>query len=273
MGIIYEYSASDLYARYDIDEKPDAKNFSMHIHDRYEIYCFVSGEVKYLVEGYEYTLEPGTLMIMRPGESHAAKILAEKRYERYSVNFYESLLDDIDPEHRLTAAFADRPLGCGNRYSISELRDVESLDIFKKMCRKGVDTYEERRKINVYLLFLLEKISEAYQRRDNAEYVQPDNVSQRIVAYVNRHLFDELSVPFLAGKFFLSTSQLGRIFKQATGSCVWEYVIAKRLTAAREKMRSGFSAKEASDMCGFGDYSAFYRAYVKHFGCAPTDKV
>ena len=30
-------------------------------------------------------------------------------------------------------------------------------------------------------------------------------------------------------------------------------------------------AREASDMCGFGDYCVFYRAYVKHFGHAPTE--
>ena len=43
----------------------------------------------------------------------------------------------------------------------------------------------------------------------------------------------------------------------------------KRLTAAREKIRSGEAAQYAAESCGFGDYSTFYRAYVKYFGRSP----
>ena len=58
MSTIYQYLSTDLTAHHAIDELPDAKSFGMHIHDLYEIYYFVSGEVNYLVEGHEYTLEP-----------------------------------------------------------------------------------------------------------------------------------------------------------------------------------------------------------------------
>ena len=87
--------------------------------------------------------------------------------------------------------------------------------------------------------------------------------------YVNKHLFEELSVPILAKQFFMSTSQFNRVFKQAAGASPWEYITIKRLTAAREKIRNGVSVQSACESCGFRDYSAFYRAYVKHFGCAP----
>ena len=108
MSTFYEYDSSDLLAHYDIDEQPDAKSFGMHIHDRYEIYYFVEGEVNYLVEGREYLLEPDTIMIMRPGESHAAKILKEKTYKRCYINFHASLLDQIDPDHKMLRAFTDK---------------------------------------------------------------------------------------------------------------------------------------------------------------------
>ena len=271
MGIIQEYNSFDIYARYDIDAHPDEKDFCMHIHDRYEIYYFVSGNVKYLVEGYEYSLEPGTIMIMRPGESHAAKIIKDETYERYSVNFYASFLDAIDPEHKWIKPFTDRPLGCGNKYREAEFDDLQLQKVFSKIKNPDTNAYSQHLKVNIYLLLLFEQISQAYEKRGFTEYKSPKNLSEQVVAYVNRHLLEELSVPVLAGKFFLSTSQFSRIFKQATGSPVWEYIIAKRLTMAKEKIRSGISAREASAVCGFGDYSVFYRAYVKHFGCAPTN--
>jgi AraC-like DNA-binding protein len=70
----------------------------------------------------------------------------------------------------------------------------------------------------------------------------------------------------------MSVSQLERVFKQATHSSVWHYITLKRLAAARERIESGSSATDASLECGFGDYSSFYRAYVKEYGRAPYVK-
>lgn len=271
MSICYEYFSPDLTAHYAVDEVPDAKDFGIHIHDLYEIYYFVSGEVNYLVEGHEYTLDADTLMIMRPGESHAAKILKEKTYKRYYINFHASLLDEMDPEHRLLRAFIDRPLGCGNQYCGSEFEDIRLKRIFEMINRSQDNEYHKRLNIRIHLLLLLDRINQIFDKRGTAEDKSSGGFSEQMVAYVNRHLTDELSVPFLAKEFFLSTSQFSRIFKQATGASVWDYIIRKRLTMARENMRSGSSAREASDMSGFGDYSVFYRAYVKHFGHAPTE--
>lgn len=273
MSTIYEYLSPDLTAHYAIDEQPDAKGFGMHIHDLYEIYYFVSGEVNYLVEGHEYTLEPNTLMIMRPGESHAAKILKEKPYQRYYINFHASLLDEVDPEHRLLRAFTDRMLGSGNKYSAAEFGDIQLKKIFEAMYRNYDSDYDKRLNISIHLFLLLSGINQIFDQRGTAEHKAGGSLSAQIVAYVNRHLTEDLSVPLLAAEFFLSTSQLSRIFKQATGASVWEYIIRKRLTMAREEMRNGTSAREASFLCGFKDYSVFYRAYVKHFGHAPTERI
>ena len=89
--------------------------------------------------------------------------------------------------------------------------------------------------------------------------------------YVNDHLTEDISVPQLAEHFYLSASQFNRVFRQATGAAPWDYITKKRLTAAKELLKNGVSAQEAAENCGFRDYSVFYRAYTKHFGCTPTD--
>lgn len=272
MSTIYQYFSTDLTAYYAIDELPDAKSFEMHIHDLYEIYFFVSGEVNYLVEGHEYPLEPNTMMIIRPGESHAAKILKEKPYQRYYINFHASLLDEIDPEHRLLRAFINRDLGFGNQYRESEFGDIQVKKIFESMHRCIDNDYNKRLNISIHLFLLLDKINQIFDQKGTDLDKPSGGLSEQMVAYVNRHLTDNLTVSLLAKEFYLSTSQFSRIFKQATGASVWEYIIRKRLTLAREAMRSGSSAREASDISGFGDYSVFYRAYVKHFGYAPTQE-
>ena len=90
------------------------------------------------------------------------------------------------------------------------------------------------------------------------------------MGYVNAHLFEPLSLNDLGRAFARSTSQLGRVFREATGTSLWDYVVMKRLLSARAMLQRGETAVRAAAACGFSDYSAFYRAYRKRFGHAPS---
>lgn len=267
--MLKEYSFGNIYIRHAVDDCPDDKFFTMHIHEQCEIYFFVSGNVEYLVEGSKYPLNENALMIMCPAEAHKPKILGKERYERYAINFPVSFAESIDPQNRLMKAFTERPLGKNNMIGCSaiDMKLVEKL--FAEMCNDGED-YSQQLTIKTHLLMLLEMINCAYNKQETVEH-KTQSTAERIVAYVNNHLFEGISVPKLAEHFYLSPSHFSRVFRQATGASPWEYITKKRLTAAKEKIRSGSSARQASESCGFGDYSAFYRAYTKYFGCSPTD--
>ena len=94
--LLFHYVDSELRLRHAIDEKPNKNDFTMHVHEHYEIYLFISGNAKYIVEGSVYPLEPGTIIIIRPTEIHKAEIVGEDLYERYSINFSTSFLDKIE---------------------------------------------------------------------------------------------------------------------------------------------------------------------------------
>ena len=76
----------------------------------------------------------------------------------------------------------------------------------------------------------------------------------------------------LAGTFYMSKNHLTSIFKRATGTTVARYILYKRMAVVRGELSAGIPAAEAASNAGFGDYSSFFRAYKKMFGCAPTDK-
>lgn len=267
--MLQEYCFDDIYIRYAVDVSPDDKDFTMHIHDQCEIYFFISGNVEYLVEGSKYPLDENSLMIMRPTEVHKPKITGGGRYERYAINFPVSFADSIDPEGRLAKAFTDRTLGQGNMFSSSEIDMTLVRKLFFEMCSNS-DDYSRQLTIKTHLLILLDMISRSYSSKRELKYREQSS-AERIVMYVNNHLFEDISVPHLAKQFYLSPSQFSRVFRQATGAAPWEYITKKRLTVAKEKIRSGSSAQSASESCGFKDYSSFYRAYTKHFGSSPKD--
>ncbi|MBQ8171491.1 MAG: helix-turn-helix transcriptional regulator [Oscillospiraceae bacterium] len=266
--MLCEYSFDNIYIRHAVDDFPNDKDFTMHIHEQCEIYFLVAGDVTYLVEGSEYPLRENSLMIMRPSEAHKPKITACGRYERYAVNFPLTFADSIDPERRLFIPFTERQLGKDNMFCPTDVDTALVHRLFKEMCENNSD-YNRRLTVNTHLLMLLDTISRAFFTKGSTEHT-PKSTAERIVIYVNEHLFEEITIPSLAGHFYLSPSQFTRIFRKATGAAPWEYITQKRLTAAKSIIRSGSSAQHAAESCGFKDYSVFYKAYIGHFGCAPT---
>ena len=266
--MIYSYSFGDFYVRHAIDEEPCDRDFTMHIHQVCEIYFFVSGDVKYLVEGSEYMLDNNSLLILRPSEVHKPKILTGERYERFTVNFPIDFARSIDPDGRLTEMFVDKTLGKNNLFRSSEVDMKLIKSLFCEMCKEREEA-QMQLAIKTHLVYMLDILMRAYSKRENTEN-DLESLGERMVTYVNTHLLDDISVPRLAKHFYLSSSQFSRVFKLATGASPWVYVTKKRLSVAREKIRAGATAQSAAEECGFRDYSSFYRAYTKHFGIAPT---
>ena len=265
MGTLFEYSDSDFFAYHALDTRTEPGRFSMHAHRDPEIYCFLSGKGQYRVEGTVYPLRAGDVLIMRTAETHMPEIETDTPYERFVFNFSPEYLDKLDPSGTLWRMFFDRPLGKGNLYRPQCLTDESYLRVFSDMDKQG----PLRTVLLSRLLTLLSECAETYTSGTQSKGAPTGRVT-RIVRYLNDHLTEELTLDGIAERFYLSRSQLCRIFREGTGSGVMEYIRIKRLMAAREQIASGIPAGRAATACGFSDYSSFYRAYKDRFGVSPT---
>jgi len=268
MGRIFNYRDSELYSHHTVDEHPVPEDFSMHAHEWMEIYYFLSGRGSYLVEGVPYPLQPHDIMILRAAETHTLTISPDEPYERIAIHFSPALLAPFDPEERLLRPFLDRPLGQLNHYPASADPSGRLRAAFSNFT---FDTVPDiRLNLLARLLLLLTTLDGMYQQ-SLPIHVPAQGLQSQLVAYVNRHLFEDVSVQSVADRFYRSRSQISRIFQQATGSPLWEYVTIKRLLAARAMIQRGEPAGEACMACGFSDYSSFYRAYRAQFNHSPKD--
>lgn len=241
---------------------PDLSMFEMHAHDVYEIFCFLSGEAEYYVEGTVYPLSPGDILILKKAEAHSLLIKSCSPYERIVIFFSpDNLRGSL--AHELLSVLDNRPLGKYNRYPAANIENRHWIFLMNEMCNT---TCPDRRA--AYLNALLWQLYDTYPMLHNGKVARADSFSD-VIQYINEHLAENLSVPALCNKFFISKPQLNRKFKKITGSSVWNYIITKRLHLAKDLILNGTTAAEACVKSGFNDYSSFYRSYRAHFGISP----
>lgn len=244
-------------------ETPEPGIFHMHAHESYEIYCFSSGDAKYSVEGNFYDLKPGDFLIMRRAEVHSLILHSDMPYERYVVNFYPKDILGDDPESLIN--FIDRhPLGKHNRFPFSMFKHKNWFYYIDQICKVN-DPLEQR----IYLTVLVNELKNAFP--DIEKHHQKTENFSNILAFINNHITEKITLEDICRFSFLSKSQLNRKFKSVTGTTAWEYVTVKRLMLAKELLKKGHRPTSVYLECGFNDYSTFYRAYKTKFSTSPAE--
>lgn len=263
------YSDAEFSYCVSVDHPPFVEQ-SVHAHDICELFLLTRGEGYYVTEGSIYPFEPGTLILMRPGEMHHPVCFGNEPYERMSLHFSPGIVKKIDPEMRLLRMFFNRPLGKNNVYNKNILSATNVYALFEKMEQLASDTYVQRVQILSYLYPVLLELGDIFDNRIMPDAETSGSLVHEIVEYINRNLAKELSVDQICQRFYLSRTQLYRSFKKATGTNVGQYINLKRIVRAHSYIEEGVSPNEAASLCGFRDYSAFYRAYIKKYGESPT---
>lgn len=247
-----------------MDLSPKQEGFGMHMHNNYEIFCFLTGNANYIVEGTSYSLHKGDLVVMRPAESHHICFLSEAVYRRMCVNFCLSNPKESLTE-KLIIPFENRSLGSFNHYPSAHFSNSDLIHYMEKLCETDKESLQ-----SAYLTVLLNEISDQFENIKQIKNNSEKNISAAVVRYINAHLTEEISLSKLSDYFSISKSQLNRNFKNIIGSTVWEYVKKKRLLLAQKLINEGSNPTKVYLDCGFKDYTAFYRAYCIQFGFSPS---
>ena len=254
---------------YNVEEDPPATSLNVsHCHDDYEILFIISGEGRYLLEGTAFTILPGSLIFIKPFEYHCVAIDKDVTYERYVINFSRSALTP-EVADVLDAFLQDGAIG-GRVYSSSHLSETLQ-SIFSRFSVASSIAEKDRKERDLYLkLVLSELVLLLTVSKCEAFATNEEELGARVIKYLNENISRNLSLDHLAKRFFVSKYYLCRAFKNHNGISVHGYINQKRVMYAKQLIDSGVNASSAAYKVGFGDYSSFYRAYVKIIGKSPT---
>ena len=221
-----------------------------------------------------YALQSGDVIVIPPGIDHRVLLTdPEKPYRRFVLWLtpaYLMALEKRSPDYgyllrrsaeqgRYVYRF-DLPTFNALRTRLFTLLDEIHADRFAR--ETAIDL-----SISDLLLYLGRTVYEQEQRRDRKEQLSR---YEAITQYVDEHLDEHLSLDTLARQFYLSKYYLVHLFRENTGLSVHQYILKKRLAACCDAMRGGAAVGEVCRQWGFGDYSAFYRAFRKEYGMSPS---
>ncbi len=237
--------------------------FVMQAHEHYELCLLLEGAADYCVEGSVYSMLSGDVILTKKAESHFVKTPQEAPCKFIAVGFSE---DDISESCRAKIqTFLDvRPLGQFNLFPAAQFKDTQ----WKYYLEKLYEHQENPDLMGIYLSVLLTELMLAFTSISQPSSHRSDQLFA-VIGYINSHLSEAMSVESLCQRFFISRSQLNRLFRKMTGASVWDYVVAKRLMYAKLLLEAGETPAAACQKCGFNDYSPLYRAYKARYGVSP----
>lgn len=241
-----------------------------HSHgNMFEVCLLDEGVQPYLIEGKEFVLRGGDVLIMLPNEVHGTGPNPENRGRLYwlllRVPTRRERFLNLPPTEgrRLVDSLLTLPHRHfhGNRYLKSYLENI--FAVFER----ERDTFRDAELKNWALRFLLDVVTDSQRHAPG----RVTALMRRVQVYVNEHLADEaLTVASLADAAGLSTSRLKSRFKKETGISPGNFIILRRIEKAKALLLgTDCSVTEIAFALGFSTSQYFATAFKRYTGRTP----
>ncbi len=255
---IHSYNVKYYYSNMVTEENP--RNWTPHLHDSLELYVLIEGDVSFAVEGVNYKLMPGDVIITSPNEMHNC-ILNSRSVHRHlcfwfdvksSFIFEEFLKHDFGNDHLI------RPDAEAHR------RLLEIYDALVKTKAEG-DVHAQFY-LTLEMLGILRKFINL-----KSEISERGSLFSDILLDVNKNFKSIKNLEYFTAKYYVSQSTLNRFFKTHLNTTPKRYLEMKKLAYSRKLLKEGKTVSEACVESGFSTPSNFIRLFRQRFAITPKE--
>ena len=245
-----------------------------HSHPYTEVYLFCEGEVDMEIAGRRVSLQPGDVLVLPPGTEHRAVVRSgERPYRRFVFWLSEAFCEALRAESPDYLYLFDRVRSRRDCVFPTDHLEFNSLrgKLFALLEELHTDRFGREARIGLSVRDLLLTLSRmVWQRKNTRSKKETVSSFQAVTDYIAHHLEADLSLDALSRALYLSKFYISHLIQENTGLSLHRYITKKRLAACADAMQGGEKAGEACARFGFQNYSGFYRAFVKEYGCSPS---
>lgn len=249
--------------------------YGLHYHDFFEFYLFKKGIPYFCVDEQVFPLKTNTLVILPPFHLHGlVSNQTSTDYERSWMYITPALMQTVGMGLKDFPDFFKDCVEKGKGYFYVDDETAEKLRNLIETLRDNVNVKSPTGRWR-NALCIGEFLSIVYEIAKNSDVTYKpiviNETIQSVLAYINNHYTEDLSVSGLAKTFSLSPSYLSRSFTAYTGKSLYNYIQYRRIMLAKEMICANKPFMEVALECGFNDYSCFLRAFTKSTGKTPKE--
>ncbi len=233
-----------------------AQPFPTHFHGHYVLGLVESGVRELHCGGRSWTLRPGSLMLLNPGESHAC-------VQREGTLDYRSVNIPIEAMLALSGGLtADGTLPVFPAPVAEDGSLARQFRAFHRRLMAG-DSPAAEEALVLFLMGLPEPAVSAPAAAPCREE------AAEVRAFLEAHFSERVTLEQLSRRAGLSKSTLLRAFTREMGITPYRYLETLRVNAAKALLEQGVPPLEAALKTGFSDQSHFTNCFTRRIGLPP----
>ncbi len=231
-----------------------------------------SGKFSVSSNGKSVELNDGDIFLCKPYQTFELIALKENVEMKFPIiSFHPSLLETCDQESKIYRVFEARENEELCVYKKEELGEIDS--IFQKADKYSKKSFHKDvfKSLTTMLLFELCIIHDKYHQYIPAKFSHEYDL--KIYSYIQSRILTKIKITDVTKEFFVSEWYVNKVCKKFYNMNFREMLKDSRMWAAKSFMinKQTNDLHKVAELCGYNDYSAFYKTYKKYFGISPKD--
>jgi AraC-like DNA-binding protein/mannose-6-phosphate isomerase-like protein (cupin superfamily) len=247
-----------------------------HTHMYFQIYYIAAGTLEHFVQERTATLSRGDMFIVPPGVQHRIAPSSDALF--YTFSFMPEILGEPGACSAMAIHFL-RDLENAQDHKIPPVittpaEDVLHIeDLFKQM----LATFQKKAPGGSAVLLsygnlLVTLLAKSFYETAQTNFPTLKNNRQAIlrgISYIEQNYAEDLNLEHLARYCAMSKSSFSTLFSQTAGTTFNRFLNHCRIEHACKYIRQGYSITGIYGLCGYRDFSTFYRNFKKITGLSP----
>lgn len=242
------------------------------------------GSVSWLVDGQELVVDPASFLVLGAGQKYSMNIDSERRVETACAFFRDGFVEEAaqdatgrvedsleDPQRRAPSLPFLSRLHCDADHAMTGAVETMAERSAATLFPSGFE--EEFLLLSNRLLLLYEQIRNRVARVPAVKSSTREELFRRLEKgreFLHGQSCGAVSLEEVARIACLSRYHFHRTFVQVFGQTPHGYLAHLRLSRAHAQLRSGQTVTDTWLSSGFGNPSAFSRAFRKAYGLPPS---
>ena len=236
----------------------------------YQMVLVSQGNFETVCKGKTFPLKSGDVFIAKPFEDYKIKCFEDNKIALITIiTFHQNLFKNTKGDNFFLRVFDNREPGSLNLYKSNFLKGfsiVENIEILKNYTTKNLGFVHFSSVVSTIISQLdiaFDNISDTSSSSNSNEY------SVKVWDYIASNCMTMITAEEVCEKFYVSKWYVDKVTKQFYGKPFHQTVKSMRMWHAKALMVYKHNLNDISKLCGYSDYSAFYRAYSSFFGVSP----